>query len=114
MQRTLKARDGELFVSEPLKQAVDVAGVLRGQLDFRSTRWIWISSCPLRAAAERRLREAVRSGLRLPRELQPGSGEASPSACRRTAAANVPGRAYDTARHDAAAKSVDRWRPRHQ
>ena len=34
VQRTLKARDGELFVSEPLKQAVDVAGVLRGQLDF--------------------------------------------------------------------------------
>jgi putative CocE/NonD family hydrolase len=35
VQRTLKARDGELFVSEPLKQAVDVAGLLRGQLDFR-------------------------------------------------------------------------------
>jgi putative CocE/NonD family hydrolase len=35
VHRTLKARDGELFVSEPLKQAVDVAGVLRGQLDFR-------------------------------------------------------------------------------
>jgi hypothetical protein len=35
LQRTLKAREGELFVSEPLKQAVDVAGVLRGQLDFR-------------------------------------------------------------------------------
>lgn len=35
VQRTLKARDGELFVSEPLKQAVDIAGVLRGQLDFR-------------------------------------------------------------------------------
>jgi hypothetical protein len=34
VQRTLKARDGELFVSEPLKQAVDVAGLLRGQLDF--------------------------------------------------------------------------------
>jgi putative CocE/NonD family hydrolase len=34
VQRTLKARDGELFVSEPLKQAVDVAGALRGQLDF--------------------------------------------------------------------------------
>ncbi len=34
LQRTLKARDGELFVSEPLKQAVDVAGVLRGQLDY--------------------------------------------------------------------------------
>jgi putative CocE/NonD family hydrolase len=35
VQRTLKARDGELFVSEPLKQAVDIAGLLRGQLDFR-------------------------------------------------------------------------------
>jgi uncharacterized protein len=35
VQRTLKAREGELFVSEPLKQAVDVAGVLHGQLDFR-------------------------------------------------------------------------------
>jgi uncharacterized protein len=35
VQRTLKARDGELFVSEPLKQAVDVAGLLRGQLDVR-------------------------------------------------------------------------------
>jgi uncharacterized protein len=35
VQRTLKAREGELFVSEPLKQAVDIAGVLRGQLDFR-------------------------------------------------------------------------------
>jgi uncharacterized protein len=35
VQRTLKARDGELFVSEPLKQAVDVAGLLRGQLDFK-------------------------------------------------------------------------------
>ena len=34
VQRTLKARDSELFVSEPLKQAVDVAGLLRGQLDF--------------------------------------------------------------------------------
>jgi len=34
VQRTLKARDGELFVSEPLKQAVDIAGLLRGQLDF--------------------------------------------------------------------------------
>ncbi|MEJ0039141.1 MAG: CocE/NonD family hydrolase [Gammaproteobacteria bacterium] len=34
LQRTLKARDGELFVSEPLKQAVDVAGLLHGQLDF--------------------------------------------------------------------------------
>jgi putative CocE/NonD family hydrolase len=34
VQRTLKARDGELFVSEPLKQTVDVAGLLRGQLDF--------------------------------------------------------------------------------
>jgi putative CocE/NonD family hydrolase len=35
VQRTLKAREGELFVSDPLKQAVDVAGLLRGQLDFR-------------------------------------------------------------------------------
>jgi putative CocE/NonD family hydrolase len=35
VQRTLKAREGELFVSEPLKQAVDIAGLLRGQLDFR-------------------------------------------------------------------------------
>ena len=34
VQRTLKARDAELFVSEPLKQTVDVAGLLRGQLDF--------------------------------------------------------------------------------
>lgn len=35
VQRTLKARDGELFVSEPLKQPVDIAGRLHGQLDFR-------------------------------------------------------------------------------
>ncbi|MEJ1960915.1 MAG: CocE/NonD family hydrolase [Gammaproteobacteria bacterium] len=32
--RGLKARNGELFFSEPLSQATDVAGLFRGQLDF--------------------------------------------------------------------------------
>ena len=36
--RGLKARNGELFFSEPLSQAVDVAGLFRGQLDFTVNR----------------------------------------------------------------------------
>ena len=36
--RGLKARNGELFFSEPLTQAVDVAGLFRGQLDLTVNR----------------------------------------------------------------------------
>jgi putative CocE/NonD family hydrolase len=36
--RGLKARNGELFFSEPLSQPVDVAGLFKGQLDFTVNR----------------------------------------------------------------------------
>ena len=90
----LQPRDGALFVTEPFDEPVDLAGRLRGELDFTINKYdvdLVVMLYELRSDGE--YVKLFEPGLCLPRELRSGPRPPSPAHGRRKAAAAVSERA---------------------